>query len=612
MLRGPQGTIYGASGEAGIIRYVLREPSLTESAAQVGADGSWVQGGSPLGVAARMALDAPIVPDVIGLRISGFDRYTPGYIDETRLGVTAANDFREYGGRIAMLYRPLPPLSLKLSAIWYGINAASDTAVSSRGVVAVPNAGDAYIVAPQGSYPDLTATDHFLQPFSENLRLFSATVKWHQDSMDLDSVTAWSGTHTHYILDSTPVFGGVSGQPSTFDRYLYLGKFTEELRLVSPQGRRLDWYLGGYFDHEVVGDAQVIDDPVTLVTIQYPSWSREWAVFGDLTWRPATRLELTAGIRHAHTSEQQVSDSTYQGYPYFETPAPGPEAHTTWLLSAGFHAAPDVMLYARAATGYSQGGHGQIGRDGGLPADIRADTLTNYEIGLKSEFLGRRLIANLTAFYITRRNVLLGYGDYGPDFLTNSGAESTWNINGGAAIVRGLELEGFYSPLPGLKLGYSAVHTLAQITDPTLNVNGVPGPQFLAGYQLPNVPQWTAALAADYERQREDGWTLHAGATFRWVGWTWGSTDGVQSRSPLATAAIVLPGYGLLDLNAGLRKGGIACKAFVRNAANRRALLGGGVSEQVLNPDATAFAPVQVNYALAQPRTVGIGVDYSF
>ena len=612
VLRGPQGTIYGGAGEAGIIRYVLKLPNVTDYEARIGADTSWLQGASAGGVGARMELNAPLVPDVLGLRVSAFEKYTPGYLNNLRLDATDVNDYREYGGRIATLWQPAPSLSVKLNAIWYGVNAASDAAVSSQGVVIVPNTGNAFIVAPQGFFPDLTENNHFLQPFAENLRLFSATVKWSEQAMDLVSVSAWSATHTHYILDTTPVFGGLSGQPSIMDRQVYLGKFSEELRLLSPQGRRIDWTLGAFFTHEVVGDHPTDDDPITLLDINYPSWAREWAVFGDLTWRLTTRLELTAGIRYAHTNEQQVSDVGYEGVLYSGTPPPGPEAHTAWLVNAGFHITPEVMLYGRIATGYAQGGQSQPGRDGGLPGVIYPDALTNYEIGVKSEFLEHRLLANLSLFYITRRNVLLGFGDFGPDFLTNSGAESTWNINGGAAVSKGAEFTGFYSPLVGLKVGYSAAYTQSELTNPALNVNNVPGPQFLSGYQLPNIPRWTASVTTDYEWQLDNAWSAHAGAAFRWVSWEWASSDGVQNLSPESTPAVVLPSYGLLDLNAGMKKDKIALNIFMRNVANKRAYLGGGVSDIATNVDGTAFKPVQVNYAITQPRTVGIGFDYSF
>ncbi len=609
VLRGPQGTVYGGEGEAGIIRYVLKAPSVNDFEARVGADSSWIQGASSLGITVRAMLNAPIVDDMVALRISAYDKYTPGYIYNLYTGAPDVNDVREYGGRISALWLPADSLSVKVNAFWYGINSASDTSVSSQGVVVVP--GYAYIVAPTGLYPDLTEDRAFLQPFKKNIDLYSATVKWNPGTLEFVSATAWSETDTHYVLDTTPIYSGLSGHTSTYDRQLYLGKFSEELRLLSPQGPRIDWYLGGFYTHESVSDQQYIDDPVNLYRFNFPSILREWAVFGDLTWRPTAHLDLTAGIRYAHNWARQPYTDSFQGVIFAQpNPPASSEGSTTWLASAGYHFTPQLMLYGRVATGYLPGFKGKV-------EVVNPETLTNYEIGFKSEFLEHRLLADFTVFYITRKNVQLAYGDQGPDFLTNSGSETAFTINGGDATSKGAELAGFYSPLEGLKFGYSAAYTQSELTTVALEVGNVAehvsaGPNFLPGYQLPNVPKWAVSVTADYAWQLEGSWNAHIGAAFRWVSWVWGSTDAVQSLAVLSTPAIVLPSYALLDLNAGMTKGRLALKAFVQNLTNKRVYLGGGVTERVDNINETMITPAQINYAIAQPRTIGVGFDYRF
>ncbi len=608
VLRGPQGTVYGGEGEAGIIRYVLKAPSVDDFEARVGADSSWIQGASSPGITVRAMLNAPIVDDMVALRLSAYDKYTPGYIYNLYTSAPDVNDVREYGGRISALWLPADSLSVKVNAFWYGINSASDTSVSSQGVVVVP--GYAYIVAPTGLYPDLTEDRAFLQPFKKNIDLYSATVKWNPGTMEFVSATAWSETHTHYVLDTTPIYSGLSGHTSTYDRQLYLGKFSEELRLLSPQGRRIDWYLGGFYTHESVSDQQYIDDPVNLYRFNFPSILREWAVFGDLTWRPTAHLDLTAGIRYAHEWARQPTTDTFQGVIFTQNNPISSEGSTTWLASTGYHFTPQLMLYGRVATGYLPGFKGDI-------EVVNPETLTNYEIGFKSEFLEHRLLADFTVFYITRKNVQLAYGDQGPDFLTNSGSETAFTINGGDATSKGAELAGFYSPLEGLKFGYSAAYTQSELTTVALELGNVAehvtaGPNFLPGYQLPNVPKWAVSVTADYAWKLESTWNAHIGAAFRWMSWVWGSTDAVQSLAVLSTPAIVLPSYALLDLNAGMKKGPLALKAFVQNLTNKRVYLGGGVTERVDNVNETMITPAQINYAIAQPRTVGIGFDYAF
>jgi outer membrane receptor protein involved in Fe transport len=610
VLRGPQGTVYGAEAEAGMIRYVLKVPSVTDFEARVGADSSWVQGGSSSGITVRAMLNAPVIEDVFALRASAYDKYTPGYIYNLYTGAPDVNDVREDGGRIAALWLPAASLSVKINVFWYGVNSASDTSESSMGVVIVP--GNAYIGAPAGLYPDLTEDRAFLQPFKKNIELYSSTVKWSPGTMDLVSTTAWSGTDTRYTLDTTPDYSVLSGQTSTLDRQLYLGKFTEELRLVAPPGRRIDWYLGGFYTHESVTDQQNIDDPVYLYHLIEQSFVKEWAAFADLTWRPTAQLDLTAGIRNDHYKIGNGFNSTYENVPDVAPTVVSSSSYTTWMASAGYHWSADVMLYGRVATGNQPGGGGTPRMQNGKPLPpLLPETLRSYEIGVKSQFLDHRLLADLTLFYVIRDDVQLLYGDWGPDFLTNTGTTFSNSINAGNATSQGAELAGFYSPLHGLKFGWSAAYTQSELSTVAEYAGTVKGPIFLSGYQFPNVPKWALSATADYDWMPASAWDAHVGAAFRWVDQVWGATAAVQTLSQAAAPSIVLPAYALLDLNAGMRKGSLALKAFVQNLTNKRAYLGGGVTESV-SGSAISIAPVQINYAIAQPRTAGVGFDYGF
>lgn len=613
VLRGPQGTTYGAEGEAGLIRYVLNAPNLSAFHAEVGADSSWLQGASSPGATARAMLNVPVLPDSLGVRVSAFDKKIPGYITEAHSGARDVNDQRQDGARLAALWLPLASLSVKLNVLWLGINAASDSAESTKGLIIVPASGNAYIVAPVGYYPDLTENITHSQPFKKNVGLYAVSLKWKVADVELDSATAWSSTRTEYTLDTTPVYSDLSGQLSSFDREIYLGKFTEELRLSSAQGPRVQWSLGAFYTHEVVRDNQSDDDPVSFYDQYFPSNLREWALFGNLTWRPVARVEMTAGLRNSREWSQQTASYTFLGNLFPSAPSPVlPQAGTTWMANAAYHFAPDIMSYARVATGYSPGASGYPARDQGLPTVIKPDSLTSYEAGYKSQFFDRRLVADLDFYYIVRKNVQLGYGDFGPDFLTNSGAETTYTANAGEAIAKGVDFEGFYSPLRGLKLGYSLAYTRSELNNPAVDSGTAVGPKYLSGYQLPNVPRWAVAGSSDYGWTLVNGWNARIGATCRWVGKEWGSTAAVQTAATYSTPSVQLPSYALANASAGIQRDRLALKAFVQNLTNRRAYLGAGVSQHYTDETTSMTAPVQINYAIAQPRTAGIGFDYSF
>jgi outer membrane receptor protein involved in Fe transport len=97
VLRGPQGTRYGAASESGILRYVLKEPSVSQFEARVGADVSAVHGAAKPGASIQAVVNAPIVDDRLAVRVNAYDSYTPGYIDNAYTGAKDVNDLRHNG-----------------------------------------------------------------------------------------------------------------------------------------------------------------------------------------------------------------------------------------------------------------------------------------------------------------------------------------------------------------------------------------------------------------------------------------------------------------------------------------------------------------------------------
>src|SRR3984957_15499156 len=117
VLRGPQGTLYGASSMGGLIKYVTVDPSTDATTGRVEANMNGVVNGAELGYGALCSINLPL-GDNLALRASGFTRQDPGYIDNVQTGQTGINEDRVSGGRIAALWRPSPSLSLKVSALY--------------------------------------------------------------------------------------------------------------------------------------------------------------------------------------------------------------------------------------------------------------------------------------------------------------------------------------------------------------------------------------------------------------------------------------------------------------------------------------------------------------
>ncbi len=181
--------------------------------------------------------------------------------------------------------------------------------------------------------------------------------------------------------------------------------------------------LGGFYTHERVTDefAEYAFDtsyqPLAFFAPaiffqEVPSTFSQLAVFGDLTWRVTDHIDVTGGIRDDH------NDFSYSENHGGATAGPGTssdqysEGVTTWAASAQYHFTPEVMLYGRVATGYLPGSTNGTD-DSGLVArpPVKADGLTNYEMGLKSEFLDRSGMINLTVFYIDWKDIQVLFPD---------------------------------------------------------------------------------------------------------------------------------------------------------------------------------------------------------
>jgi outer membrane receptor protein involved in Fe transport len=604
LLRGPQGTRYGADSESGLIRFVLKEPSVSAFEAHVGADTGAINGASSAAASLRFMVNAPIVRDMLAVRVSAYDSYTPGYIDNAYSGAKDVNAVRQSGERISLLWRPAASVSVKVTALWPRIHSDSEADVSSNGVAIVADAGDAYIVKASASYGDLTDHHAFLQPFSKSIDYYAATVHWNPGSLEVVSATAWSRTQTHSVFDQTLINGanfpqGSGGPPalSVFHRDINLEKFSEELHVASPRGRRVEWLLGGFYTHESVSDLRALYAfdtsyqpiaafaPVASATAVLNTFS-ESAAFGELTWHVTGQIDLTGGIRYAHNDQQfTATDSGVVDEPAY-TAGRSAEGVTTWMTSASYRFTPDVMLYGRVATGSQPGSSNGIG----VPP-VNAETVTNYEMGLKSEFLDRMALMDLSVFYMDWKDIQLGMCFDGGGCGYGSGAD---------AVSRGLELSGSYTPLPGLTFGCNAAYTQSELTTVVPAAGSL-----LAGYQLADVPKWGLSLTTDYDWTLTDAWHAHAGGALRWVGRRWGEI-GVHSLSLDGAPTMELPAYSVLDLNAAIAKGPLVLRAFLRNLTDTRAKSQGIVLGDPSHP------PAEIEERILQPRSSGFGFDYAF
>jgi len=613
VLRGPQGTLYGAGSQIGMIKYTFKQANVSDFEARVGADVSTIHAASKFGGSIRAMVNVPVVEGLLGVRLSAYDSYTPGYIDNLYSGARNLNVLRQYGGRIAGLWQPAQALSVTLNAFLHRIDEYAPGTVLTPGAATVPNTGAAWFSEAVGSYGDLVTNLAFLEPAAKSLDLYSATMHWNPRSVEILSATAWSRSHAYFTNDQTPVEGDYYPQLSDgavpaglalFRRDLGLEKFSQELRIRSLPARHVEWMLGGFYTRESSTDQQysyAFDKAYHPIAFFAPSLSfstlpstfKERAVFGDLTWRVTDYVDLAGGIRYSHNDQQFISAGGAWNIPTSYDSGRSSEAAATWMVTARYRLTPDVMFYGRAATSFQPGGPNNS--TPGIPPTVKGETLTNYESGLKAEFLERKGLVDLSVFYIDWKNVQMGV----------SNGTAGYFANGGHVISQGLEFTSSYSPLRGLTLAYNAAYTQCDF------VSVIPAANYvLTGYQLSNVPKWSMSSSVDYAWTPTNLWRAHVGGGFRWIGQEWSGIGAVMKRdSPFSYPAVLIPSYSVLDLNARIVKGPLTMRAFARNVMDKRAYLESGTEvDYVANPP----TPLTIYNNLLQPRTIGIGFDYGF
>jgi iron complex outermembrane recepter protein len=607
VLRGPQGTLYGAGAMGGLLKYVLTQADPTAFSAQVGGELASTDGGSGLGYAERGAVNIPLIQDELAVRASVYDKHYQGYTDNVFLSDKDSNTGRQYGGRVGLMWKPVGNLRVNFNGIW-NRTTSDDNAV----VTLVATCDDVPAGAPSFCHGEptlgrLAGSHTFLQPFSKSIDYYSASAMWDApQGITVTSAASWSRAVTHRLQDATvsnglipTAFFGLPPGYSSFDVRLDLRKFTQELRAASPKGGRFEWLAGVFYTRETSANHQSANlfdtsynelsgpplfSPILLGSL--PSTYKEYAGFGDLTLNVTDKLDMTGGVRYAHNEQvfTQILDGLLLGGEHIELREKGSEGVTTWSLSSRFRFTPDNMLYGKVATGYRPGGPNLA--IGGAVPNVDSDTLTSYELGFKSTFLDGRALFNLSVYDIEWKDIQLR--------VINPTCGCSALANGGDAYSRGFELEGSFRALNGLTLGYNAAYTKAQLTSLLSSVQG-----FLTGYQLPGVPKWSGGLTADYHWSLNAQLTGTVGVGIRYVGGE--NVTPVSSTDPNTRD----PSYTTGDLRAGLSNGRWNVTLFVRNVTNKLVYL-----SQSAQQDLVTLAVPSIDALPLQPRVIGLSADF--
>lgn len=642
VLRGPQGTLYGKNTTAGAVNITTRKPSFTPEARFE------LTGGNLDFIQAKGSVSGPLIGDVLAGRfaITGTSRRGTIFNTTTQNYV---NEQRNLGFKGSLLFTGIDGLDLTFYADYNRQNAECCTQVFARVAPTRRSASrqfDALIAAlgyeppSRNAFDRLTDIDSDLQA-KQDFGGVSLLAEYDIGGGTLTSVSAWRFWDWRPASDrdflGIPITT-ISANPSN------QRQISQEFRYSSKGGETFDYVIGIYGYRQTINTAGAQEqgsaaslfllgpttgnNPALLdglrqdVDIRFDNNSL--AAFGQLTWNITDTLRLQPGLRLNYDTKDASYNAVVSGGLANPTPAQlalqrsilAPQSYVaryrdfnvSYDVNLAWEPAQDVLVYASYARAFKSGGINLSGLPtdaAGNPAlsvaEVAPEKVDHYEIGVKSQFWGKRATLNLTAF---RTDI--------QDFQTTV-------TNGQIGVVRGylanadvrsqgIEADLSLRPVDWFSSYVSIAYTDAEYTDfpdapPPIELSGGSGAQLvpfvdISGQELPGVSKWAVSWGAEatLPLPGDGGREFYAG--------TDASYRSSFSSTATPSAFTRVDGYALVNFRLGYRTDdGFNVFGWMRNAFNRDYF-----EFLSLQPGNNGLIVGQVG----DPRTYGITVSKKF
>jgi len=631
VLRGPQGTLYGAGSMGGTVKLISNQPDPRAFGASAEFIGSGTDSGGGFNHTENGMLNLPLANGAAAVRVVVTDKYVDGWIardvldpfpvelnNSTQRGDVAAapvaqsiahsNTERLDSERVLLLVQPIERLSLTVTALHQ--NLAQD--------------GPSTIDSPPLNEAHYQPYD-VAEPFSDIFNLYTLTGKYDFDGFQVVSVTsqwdrnqnqtqdiseamqyyiggffgppaAWPFPATSTVTEGGGTFFGFG--PGTISEDDYTRQYSEELRFASTGSGPLQWLAGGYYSgftatshvysfypetpygfNADFGTNNLADNHRKVDIFQY-------AAFGEVSYLFADHFKTTVGARYYTYHSNSVT--SVSGVSANGTSAPlyglASNSGVTPKLDLAYIAGDNATVYATVSKGFRPGGPNSPipvpPCPAAAPTQFGPDSVWNYELGEKLRFFDSRVSVNGAVYYEEWSNV---QQEVAP------GCGFKYTANAGKATVKGAELEVAVLLAPGLLLSQNMGYTDAT------NSTTVPLAGVVSGDRLLDVPQWTANTSLSYTYPLPNSLNLMARINNSYV-------DSIQD---ITFGRNSLPPYDLVNGRVGVEQQNWSAALFVDNLTNKMALLSdtGALSANV---------PIFNRIATNQPRTIGVDFTYRF
>jgi iron complex outermembrane receptor protein len=431
VLRGPQGTLYGASALNGVVHIVTNEADPTKFEFKTRLNVSAIENGA-IGYRGDVAINVPIIPDKLAIRVVGSDEFLGGWVNQPVRGVKNANSVTNKSLRVKVDARPTDYLRIDLLA-W----------ISREHEAAAPYADES-----NNQYTPIE------QPETNAFEVFNGKVTLDLPFMSISSSTSYMNMREKLATDfswlTSPALPTTPGiQAFQLSTSLPARIFAQEFLVNSSGSGVWRWSAGAFYRKITASSYQTL--PFALPgSYDYRDDSESTAEFFQITRTFADdHVEITAGLRNFNDKVRSRTIILPTSFlPYFDDTfkfhAVTPRVVATWL--------PDSSKTFYVS--YSQGFRSGFGQPPLTLASVpsvpptRPDKLHNYEIGSKGSLFGGKLSYDVSVYYMKWNDVQIsGSYEYKPNLFLAA------EINGPSASGFGTDISVTLRPVPGLQLG---------------------------------------------------------------------------------------------------------------------------------------------------------------
>ena len=666
VLRGPQGTLFGAGSEGGTVRFITPQPSLTHTSGYVRSELAYTEGGDP-SYEAGAAFGAPIVDGKLGFRVSAWFRRDGGWVDRTEWDHASTEVYPPSAPTPASLTNTVGP-----SSNWQNSSAVKGalTFVPVDGLIITPsiyyqkmslNDTPAYWSAlsdpgsnsfQNGNAINAPSDDRFYLPALKidwafaGLRLISNTSYFNRSSVATNDYTAfetalWGQTFSGPAFGTPPYLNGpyypAGYTPASTLQVNKQNNITEELRLQSDDpNARISWVAGAFFTQDRQTSDQLVADPqlasfiaqltggipfaavfgqplyqgrYTFVQDPEVAHDQQFALYGQADVKLTSHLTLTAGLR--------ASDAKFTAAAHYEGPVVGPPVSDTGSQSEhpvtpkgglSYKLDDDNMLYATAAKGFRIGGYNpRVGtpcaRDPNYPGYQK-------DYGSDSVWSYELGSKNDLLEHRLRLNTSVYYIDWKniQQSIALASCGFAYVANLGKADSKGFDVQADLAVTRDFLLGLSVGYNDAKFTQTVQAVPGAPLNLVTDGDHISAWP-WNAAASAQYNFRVFGGHEGYLRADYQYQARQTSLTAANDPRNGgyQAWNVFPLPQTSQLALRGGVRWEGFDVSLFCNNLTNSHTVLSQSPSIRVVPTELLDY-----QYTTFRPRTYGVTASYRY